>query len=92
MAERRVVQANNTAERPPDRCDTAKIKRGVQRDAGPIPGDHVRSSLIRMADWAGLHVTWPKSWRHTLATLSQVVGVDLRSARRWWAIGRPRPR
>ena len=55
----------------------ARIARGVWRDAGAVKPGHIRNVFIRIMRAIGHeHVTCPKSWRHTFATLLQDANVD----------------
>jgi len=77
VAEERLASARGDLGRQVDRKNHARILRTVWRDAGAVPVDRVRTSLMKIAAKAGLAVTTPKSWRHTFATLLQEANVDL---------------
>jgi integrase len=62
---------------PGQRSQSLRIAATVWQDAGAVKADRVRTSFVRIVQTLGLvHVTCPKSWRHTYATLLQDANVD----------------
>jgi integrase len=75
--ERRVAALGTELDRPLTRLDKARLARRLWRDAGALDNNAIREEFIRVTTRIGLpHVTTPKSWRHTFATLMQEASVD----------------
>jgi integrase len=68
------VRARNQVLR---RSERAGVARGVWRDAGAVRPEALRKAFLATTRAVGLaHVTCPKCWRHTFATLLQEANVD----------------
>lgn len=73
--ERRLANLQPSA--PRTRESLARLYRDVWRDAGAIRAEALRKSFLRGTAAIDLaHVTCPKTWRHTFATLLQDANVD----------------
>ena len=74
---RRAGDLSCTLGQQPTRAENLRLAKTLWRDAGGIKTDTIRSELMRLTRRIGLaHVTAPKCWRHTFATLLQEAGVD----------------
>ncbi|KKN83112.1 hypothetical protein LCGC14_0302250 [marine sediment metagenome] len=59
------------------RVESFRLAKRLWRDAGAAKTDTIRTEFMRITRSIGLgHVTAPKCWRHTFATLLQEAGVD----------------
>lgn len=75
--ERRLANRNQRQSGPGTREALALLYRDVWRDAGAIRAEALRKSFLRGTAAIDLaHVTCPKTWRHTFATLLQDANVD----------------
>jgi integrase len=79
--EREAAERNQRSEaetnEPLSRAERLRICQTVWRDLGAIKRDFVRTEFIRLTEAIGLpHVTAPKTFRHTFATILQDANVD----------------